>query len=67
MDRMLEQLTMDGSVPDEVYRLMRDAIQKAGDQRSHLFEAGQEAHYQALAVFLALKAAGYSIKKSSPT
>ncbi|MCW1429939.1 hypothetical protein [Novosphingobium sp. JCM 18896] len=67
MAQSLEQLMMDGSIPDEVYRLMRDAIQKAGDQRGHLFEAGHEAHYQALAAFLALKAAGYSIQKSTPT
>ncbi|MBT0668107.1 hypothetical protein HT136_06980 [Novosphingobium profundi] len=65
MVQSLEQLTMDGSVPDEVYRLMRDAIQKAGDQRGRLFEPGQEAHFQAIAAALALKAAGYSIQKVS--
>lgn len=61
MVQSLEELMMDGSIPDEVYRLMRNAIQKAGDQRGHLFEAGQEAHYQAIAAVVALKAAGYSI------
>jgi hypothetical protein len=65
MAQSLEQLTIDGSIPDEVYRLMRDAIKKAGDERGHLFEVGQEPHYQALAAFLALKAAGYSIQKSA--
>jgi hypothetical protein len=67
MVQSLEELMTDGSIPDEVYRLIRDAIQKAGDQRGHLFEAGQEAHYQAIAAVVALKAAGYSIQKSTPT
>lgn len=67
MVQSLEQLMMDGIISDEVYRLMRDAIQKAGEQRGHLFEAGQEAHYQAIAAALALKAAGYSIQKSPLT
>jgi len=66
MAQSIGHLMMDGSIPDEVYRLMRDAIQKAGDQRGKLFEIGQEAHYQALGAFVALKAAGYSIRKSEP-
>ncbi len=66
MGHSLDQLTIDGSIPDEVYRLIRDAIKKAGDERGHLFEAGHEAHYQALAAFFALKAAGYSIQKAAP-
>ncbi len=61
-----DQLTLDGSIPDEIYRLMRDAITKAGDESGHLFEAGLGAHYQAIAAFFALKAAGYAIHKSAP-
>jgi hypothetical protein len=30
MSNTLDQLTVDGSIPDEIYRLMRDAIQTAG-------------------------------------
>jgi hypothetical protein len=63
MANTLDQLTVDGSIPDEVYRLMRDAIQAAEEERGHLFKAGHEPHYQAIAVFFALKAAGYSIQK----
>ena len=66
MDEDLEQLTRNGSVPQEVYRVMRDAIQRAGEQRGRLYEFGQEAHYQALAAAMALKAAGYSIEKAKP-
>lgn len=65
MDKPLDQLTIDGSIPDEIYRLMRDAIQAAGEEGGHLFQAGQEPHYQAIAAFFALKAAGYSIHKSA--
>jgi hypothetical protein len=64
MDDELDRLTRDGSVPQEIYRVMRDAIQRAGEQRGRRYEIGQEAHYQALAAALALKAAGYSIAKS---
>jgi len=63
MDDEIDRLTRDGSVPQEVYRVMRDAIQRAGEQRGRLYEFGQEAHYQAIAAAMALKAAGYSIEK----
>lgn len=66
MARSLEDMMLDGSIPDDVYRVMRDAIRKAGEERGRLFEVGQEAHYQALAAFVALKAAGYTIRKSDP-
>ena len=65
MTHSLDQLTVGGSIPDEIYRLMREAIKKAGHGSGHLFEAGQEAHYQAIAAFFALKAAGYTIQKSA--
>jgi hypothetical protein len=52
MANTLDQLTVDGSIPDEVYRLMRNAIQAAEEERGHLFKAGHEPHYQAIAVFL---------------
>ena len=60
----LDQLTRTGSVPQDVYRIMRDAIQKTADQKGRLYEAGHEAHYMALAAAMSLKAAGYSIEKS---
>jgi hypothetical protein len=63
MDNELERLTRDGSVTQEVYRLMRDAIKRAGEQGGQLYDAGHESHYQALAAVMALKAAGYSIEK----
>ena len=64
MDDDLERLTRDGSVPQDVYRVMRDAIQRTADQAGRLFQPGQEAHYMALAAALSLKAAGYSIQKT---
>lgn len=64
MDRDLERLTRDGSVTQEVYKIIREAIKAAGEQRGRLFEVGQEAHYQAMAVAMSLKAAGYSIEKT---
>jgi len=64
MDKdLLDRLTRDGSVPQDVYRIMRDAIQQAADKRGRLYEAGQEAHYMALAAAMALKASGYAIEK----
>ena len=60
----LDQLTRTGSVPQEVYRIMRDAIQKAGEQKGRLYDEGHEAHYMALAAAMSLKAAGYSIEKA---
>jgi hypothetical protein len=64
MDDELDRLTRDGSVPQEIYRVMRDAIQRASEQSGRLFQPGQAAHYQALAAAMALKAAGYSIGKA---
>jgi hypothetical protein len=59
----LERLTRDGTVPQDAYRVMRDAIQRAGEQSGRLYDVGHEAHYQALAAVMALKAAGYGIAK----
>ena len=64
MDKDLERLTRDGSVSQEVYRIMRDAIQRAGEQSGRHYEMGHEAHYQALAAAMALKAAGFCIEKT---
>ncbi|MBW8744303.1 MAG: hypothetical protein JF628_08150 [Sphingomonas sp.] len=58
-----DRLTQDGSVPQDVYRIMRDAIQKTAEQKGRLYEEGHEAHYMALAAAMSLKAAGYSIEK----
>ena len=60
----LDRLTRTGSVPQDVYRIMRDAIRKAAEQSGRLYERGHEAHYMALAAAMALKAAGYSIEKA---
>jgi hypothetical protein len=60
----LDQLTRTGSVPQEVYRVMRDAIQKTAEQSGRLYEKGHEAHYMALAAAMSLKAAGYAIEKA---
>ena len=60
----LDELTRNGTVPQEVYRIMRDAIQAAGDQRGKLYDIGQQAHYMALAAAMSLRAAGYSIEKT---
>jgi hypothetical protein len=59
-----ERLTRDGTIPQEVYRVMRDAIQRTAEQSGRLFQPGQEAHYMALAAAMSLKAAGYSIEKT---
>jgi hypothetical protein len=64
MDKDLERLTRDGTVPQDAYRAMREAIQRVTDQSGRLYDAGQEAHYQALAAAMALRAAGYSIQKN---
>jgi len=58
-----DQWMRDGSVPDDVYRIMRDAIARTAEQKGRLFEEGHQAHYLALAAALALRAAGYSIEK----
>jgi hypothetical protein len=59
----LEQLTRDGTVPQDAYRAMRAAIERVTEQSGRLYEVGQEAHYQALAAVMALRAAGYTITK----
>ena len=64
MDDDLERLTRNGSVPNEIYILMREAIKRAGEQAGRLYERGQEPHYMALAVGMSLRAAGYSIEKT---
>jgi len=65
MDKdLLDRLTRDGSVPQDVYRVMRDAIQRTAEQSGRLYEAGHEAHYMALAAAMSLKAAGYTIEKA---
>ncbi|MCJ2181605.1 hypothetical protein MTR62_02605 [Novosphingobium sp. 1949] len=64
MNRTLEDLTRMGSVPQDVYRVIREAIARTGKESGHLFEPEHAAHYQALAVAMALKGAGYSIEKS---
>ena len=64
MDNELERLTRSGTVPQDAYRAMREAIERVTEQRGGLYEAGQEAHYQALAAAMALRAAGYSIEKT---
>ena len=45
MDDELDRLTRDGSVPQEIYRVMRDAIERASEQSGRLFQPGQAAHY----------------------
>ena len=64
MDEELERLTRYGTVPQDAYRAMREAIERVTDQSGRLYEVGQEAHYQALAAAMALRAAGYSIEKT---
>jgi hypothetical protein len=64
MDEELERLTVAGTVPQEAYRAMREAIERVTEQRGRLFEAEHEAHYQALAAAMALRSAGYSIEKA---
>jgi len=59
----LDRIMQNGSVTQDVYRIMRDAIQQAGEQSGRSYEIGHEAHYQALAAAMALRAAGYSIEK----
>ena len=64
MDKELDRLTREGTVPQEAYRAMREAIERVTAQSGRLYEAGQEAHYQALAAAMALRAAGYAIEKA---
>jgi hypothetical protein len=64
MDDDLENLTRNGTVPQEIYRVVRDAIERATTQSGRLYDAGQEAHYQTLAAVMALRQAGYAIEKA---
>jgi len=64
MDDELDRLTRDGSVLPGAYRVMRDAIKRAGEQSGRLYDVGHEAHYQAVAAMIALRAAGYTIEKA---
>jgi len=65
MDEELERLIRYGTVPQDAYRAMRQAIERVTEQSGRLYEVGQEAHYQALAAAMALRAAGYSIEKTN--
>lgn len=64
MDDQLERLIREGTVPQDAYNAMRDAIERVTQQSGRLYEVGQEAHYQALAAAMALRAAGYSLQKT---
>lgn len=66
MNDALERLTRNGSVPNDIYILVRDAIKRAGEEAGKLYEFGQEPHYMAIAAVMALRAAGYSIEKTKP-
>jgi hypothetical protein len=48
---------------NDIYLIIREAIQEAWDRRDRSYEVGHEAHYMALAAVEALKKAGYSIEK----
>lgn len=50
-------------VTNEVYIIVRDAIQAAAEQSGKLYDEGQESHYQALAAMMALRQAGYEVTK----
>jgi hypothetical protein len=65
MDDQIERLTRGGTLPQDAYRAMREAIERVTQQSGRLYEVGQEAHYQALAAAMALRAAGYSIQKTA--
>jgi hypothetical protein len=64
MEIDFDSLTRNGTVSQEIYRIIREAIRVTGEQRGRLFDVGHEAHYQALAVAFGLKAAGYVIEKA---
>ena len=64
MDDDLERLTRNGSVSNEIYITVREAIKHTAKQSGRLYEAGQEPHYMAIAAVMALRAAGYSIEKT---
>jgi hypothetical protein len=64
MVEQLERLTREGTVPQDAYRAMREAIERVTQQSGRLYQLGQEAHYQALAAGMALRAAGYSVQKT---
>ena len=48
---------------NDIYLIIREAIQEAWDRRDRSYEVGHEAHYMAQAAVEALKKAGYSIEK----
>jgi hypothetical protein len=48
---------------NDIYLIVREAIQEAWDRRDRSYEVGHEAHYMALAAVDALNKAGYSIEK----
>lgn len=50
-------------VTNDIYIIVRDAIQAASLQSGKLYEEGQESHYQALAAVMALRQAGYEVTK----
>jgi hypothetical protein len=64
MDEDIERLTRNGSVSNEIYITVREAIKHAGAQSGRLYEPGQEPHYMAIAAVMALRAGGYSIEKT---
>ena len=48
---------------NDLYRTIRDAVQKAVEERGRLYEPAHEAHYIATHVFQVLALAGYAITK----
>jgi hypothetical protein len=50
-------------VTNEIYIIVREAIEAAAQQRGKLYEPGQESHYQALAAVMALRQAGYEVTR----
>ncbi|WP_179188337.1 hypothetical protein [Sphingomonas sp. IBVSS2] len=50
-------------VTNEMYVIVRKAIEAATQQSGKLYEAGQESHYQALAAVMALRKAGYEVTR----
>jgi ABC-type methionine transport system ATPase subunit len=50
-------------VTNEMYVIVRKAIEAATLQSGKLYEQGQESHYQALAAVMALRKAGYEVTR----
>lgn len=50
-------------VTNEIYVIVREAIEAAAQQSGKLYDAGQESHYQALAAVMALRKAGYEVTR----